>query len=107
MIDISEVEMLREKLNQLNDIEKDKLKALCLEVLNNEELSAKGGAGLGLIQLARKAGQPISYDFADLNEQLANFYLSLKLTNNDGSTKPEKHFVLQKTLIRESRIQMF
>lgn len=88
MIDVAEVEMLREKLNQLNDIEKDKLKALYLEVLNNEELSAKGGAGLGLIQLARKAGQPISYDFENLNEQLANFYLSLKLTNNDGTTKP-------------------
>jgi hypothetical protein len=88
MIDVDEVEMLREKLNQLNDIEKDKLKALYLEVLNNEELSAKGGAGLGLIQLARKAGQPISYDFENLNEQLANFYLSLKLTNNDGTTQP-------------------
>lgn len=88
MIDIDEVEKLRGKLNQLNSIEKDKLKALYLEVLNNEELSSKGGAGLGLIQLARKAGQPISYDFENLNEQLANFYLSLKLTNNDGSTKP-------------------
>ncbi len=74
MIDVDEVEKLREKLNQLNSIEKDKLKALYLEVLNNEELSAKGGAGLGLIQLARKAGQPISYDFENLNEQLANFY---------------------------------
>lgn len=60
LIEMSEVELLREKLNQLNTIEKDKLKALYLEVLNNEELSAKGGAGLGLIQLARKAGQPIS-----------------------------------------------
>jgi hypothetical protein len=88
MIDIKEVEKLREKLNQLNSIEKDKLKALYLEVLNNEELSTKGGAGLGLIQLARKAGQPISFDFENLNETLANFYLSLKLTNNDGSTQP-------------------
>ncbi|MCB0754084.1 MAG: hypothetical protein H6603_01440 [Flavobacteriales bacterium] len=88
MIDVKEVEKLREKLNQLNSIEKDKLKALYLEVLNNEEISTKGGAGLGLIQLARKAGQPISYDFENLNEQLANFYLSLKLTNNDGTTQP-------------------
>lgn len=88
MIELEEVEKLREKLNELNTIEKDKLKALYLEVLNNEELSAKGGAGLGLIQLARKAGQPISYDFEDLNEQLANFYLSLKLTGDNEETKP-------------------
>lgn len=88
MIDLDEVEKLREKLNQLNTIEKDKLKALYLEVLNNAELSSKGGAGLGLIQLARKAGQPISYDFENLNEQLANFYLSLKLTGNEAQTQP-------------------
>ena len=88
MIDMKEVELLREKLNQLNSIEKDKLKALYLEVLNNEQLSAKGGAGLGLIQLARKAGQPISYDFEDISDQLSNFYLSLKLTGNDGQTQP-------------------
>ena len=88
MIDIDEVEKLRGKLNELNSIETDKLKALYLEVLNNEELSSKGGAGLGLIQLARKAGQPISYDFENLNEQLANFYLSLKLTGTDNETKP-------------------
>ena len=87
LIDIEEVELLREKLNQLNSIEKDKLKALYLEVLNNAELSAKGGAGLGLIQLARKAGQPISFDFQDISDHLSNFYLSLKLTT-DGQSQP-------------------
>ena len=87
LIDIQEVELLREKLNQLNSIEKDKLKALYLEVLNNQELSSKGGAGLGLIQLARKAGQPISFDFESISEHLSNFYLSLKLTTA-GQSEP-------------------
>lgn len=88
LIDMNEVELLSQKLNQLNTIEKDKLKALYLEVLNNAELSTKGGAGLGLIQLARKAGQPISFDFENINEQLSNFYLSLKLTGNENITQP-------------------
>ena len=88
MIDLEEVDLLSEKLNQLNTIEKGKLKALYLEVLNNAELSSKGGAGLGLIQLARKAGQPISYDFETISKQLSNFYLSLKLTGNEGETEP-------------------
>lgn len=87
LIDAQEVALLSNKLNRLNAIEKDKLKALYLEVLNNDELSAKGGAGLGLIQLARKAGQPISYDFENIDEELSNFYLSLKLTNNEEETK--------------------
>ncbi|MBL4585766.1 MAG: SiaB family protein kinase [Flavobacteriales bacterium] len=88
LIDMEEVDLLSEKLTQLNTLEKDKLKALYLEVLNNEELSAKGGAGLGLIQLARKAGQPISFDFETRSKDLSDFYLSLKLTNKDGETKP-------------------
>lgn len=88
LIDISEVKLLSEKLMQLNTIEKDKLKALYLEVLNNPEISSKGGAGLGLIQLARKAGQPISYDFETISAQLSNFYLSLKLTGNETETQP-------------------
>ena len=79
---------IRQQFQQIICVSTNKLKALYLEVLNNEEISTKGGAGLGLIQLARKAGQPISYDFENLNEQLANFYLSLKLTNNDGTTQP-------------------
>lgn len=87
MIDADEVKLLSEKLNQLNSIEKDKLKALYLEVLNNEEISTKGGAGLGLIQLARKAGQPISFDFENVSKELSNFYLSLKLTTNEVPTE--------------------
>ncbi|MFM1876314.1 MAG: hypothetical protein RL266_2051 [Bacteroidota bacterium] len=109
LIDMNEVELLREKLNQLNSIEKDKLKALYLEVLNNEEISAKGGAGLGLIQLARKAGQPISFDFEDLNEHLANFYLSLKLTGNDDQTLPGEALRFTKSFdkrIKESDVLM-
>jgi hypothetical protein len=88
LIDMEEVKLLSEKLSQLNTIEKDKLKALYLEVLNNQDRSSKGGAGLGLIQLARKAGQPISYDFETISEQLSNFYLSLKLTGNEMPTEP-------------------
>lgn len=88
LIDMGQVKLLSEKLSQLNTIEKDKLKALYLEVLNNEDISAKGGAGLGLIQLARKAGRPISYDFEAISEQLSNFYLSLKLTGDGSESRP-------------------
>jgi len=82
------VSLLSEKLHKLNSLEKDKLRALYLEVLSSEELTAHGGAGLGLIQLARKAGQPISFDFENMDEELANFYLSLKLTNNGQESRP-------------------
>ena len=109
LIDMDEVKLLSDKLSQLNSIEKDKLKALYFEVLNNTDLSAKGGAGLGLIQLARKAGQPISYDFEAISDQLSNFYLSLKLTGNDDQSLPGEALRFTKEFdkrIKESDVLM-
>ncbi len=85
-IPVSDIEVLRDKLELINHLEKDKLKALYLEVLNGEGLSDKGGAGLGLIQIARKTGRPLDFDFEEINDQLSNFYMSLKLSGNENQT---------------------
>lgn len=83
LIDMERASMLREKLKHLNNLEKDKLKALYFEILENRQFSEKGGAGLGLIEIARKAGQPIDYEIEDINGKFYNFYLSLKLANKE------------------------
>ncbi len=83
LIDVSEIDRLKEKLTLVNTLEKDKLKALYLEVLNNKEISTKGGAGLGLIEIARRTGRPLGFDFESLDDNLSNFYLSIKLTNDE------------------------
>jgi len=83
LIDVAEIDRLREKLTLVNTLEKDKLKALYLEVLDNKEISTKGGAGLGLIEIARRTGRPLGFDFESLDENLSNFYLSIKLTGNE------------------------
>lgn len=82
-IPINDIEVLREKLELINHLEKDKLKALYLEVLKGEGLSEKGGAGIGLIQIARKTGRPVDFDFENVDESLSNFYMSLKLTGSN------------------------
>lgn len=86
LIDVSEIDRLKEKLLQVNTLEKDKLKALYLEVLNNSDISSKGGAGLGLIEIARRTGRPLGFDFESHNDDLSNFYLSIKLTGNEDGT---------------------
>ncbi len=68
LIDVSEIDRLKEKLTLVNTLEKDKLKALYLEVLNNTEISTKGGAGLGLIEIARRTGRPLGFDFESLDD---------------------------------------
>lgn len=82
-IPVQDIDVLREKLDLINHLERDRLKALYLEVLQGEGLSDKGGAGLGLIQIARKTGRPVDFDFEEVNDQLSNFYMSLKLSGQD------------------------
>lgn len=73
---------LIEKINRLN---KDELKVYYKQVLNEGELSDKGGAGLGLIDMARKSGNKLSYRFTDLNETDTYFYLHTIPTLTDLS----------------------
>lgn len=87
LIDAKEIDTLRKKLHEINTLPKDKLKALHLDVLNNRALSAKGGAGLGLIEIARKTGQPLGYDFESVNDTFTNFYLSIKLSPEEQAER--------------------
>jgi hypothetical protein len=84
LIDVAEIDRLKEKLTLVNTLEKDKLKALYLEVLNNTEISSRGGAGLGLIEIARRTGRPLGFDFETLDDKVSNFYLSIKLTGQES-----------------------
>jgi len=63
---------LIEKINSLNN---EELKDYYKQVLSDGELSKKGGAGLGLIDMARKSGNKLSYRFVDLNKDDTYFYL--------------------------------
>lgn len=67
-------------LKEINDLSKEKLKELYLKVLAEPEFTGRG-AGLGLIEMARKSGEPLSYSFEDVENEMANFYLSIKLKN--------------------------
>jgi hypothetical protein len=70
---------LKTQLNTINSLEKEELKALYRDVLANKGFSQKGGAGLGLIEIARKSEQPIEYVFDDYNENYSIFYSQIML----------------------------
>jgi len=70
---------LKPKLDQINILERDQLNKLKKEVLVGGELSDKGGAGLGLIEMARKSGKKLVYDFTDLNEKASFFYFRTEI----------------------------
>ncbi len=62
---------LSKHLSHINTLDKEELKELYKEILNNQEFSDKGGGGLGMVDIARKSGSKLNhlfYDYAD------NFY---------------------------------
>tara|TARA_B100000809_G_scaffold93609_1_gene92218 strand:+ start:1404 stop:1916 length:513 start_codon:yes stop_codon:yes gene_type:complete len=73
------VEMMQGRLDRINDMDKDQLKVYYKEVLNNGEMSAKGGGGLGMIDIARKSGKKLEYNFDRIDEEYSFFSLNIKV----------------------------
>ncbi len=70
---------LKNKLDQINSLDKDGLKALYKEIIKGGTgLSEKGGAGLGFVDMARKSGQKLEYGFEPLEK--GQSFFSLKTT---------------------------
>jgi hypothetical protein len=70
---------LREKLEKINSMSSEQLKEYYYEVLNAGGFSEKGGAGLGLIEMVRKSGNKLCYDFTKINEKHSFFYFQINV----------------------------
>jgi ABC-type Fe3+ transport system substrate-binding protein len=68
---------LRKQLDQLSSLTSEELHEQYLRKLSENTLSEKGGAGLGLIEIARKSENNIRYNF---NEEGQNCFFSLEVT---------------------------
>lgn len=70
------VDDLKKKLDQINSLDKEGLKTLYKDIIKNTEISDKGGAGLGFVDMARKSGNKLEYDFVDMKD--GNSFFCLK-----------------------------
>ncbi len=69
------IDELKARLDKINSLDKDGLKALYKEIIKNSELSDKGGAGLGFVDMARKSGRQLEYDFHPIDDSMSFFSL--------------------------------
>jgi len=76
------IDALNEKMMLVNSLSSEALKQLYQEVLANGSFSEKGGASLGLIEMARKSGLPIKYAFHELSATQSRFFLSLEVSTS-------------------------
>jgi len=67
------------RLDKLNNLAIEEINDLYKKSLANAEISAKGGAGLGLIVMAKTTKQKIRYDFEKINDKYSYFAMQLNL----------------------------
>jgi hypothetical protein len=72
-------EIMQSRLDKINQMDKDQLKSYYKEVLNNGEMSEKGGGGLGMIDIARKSGKKLEYEFDRIDDTSSFFSLNIKV----------------------------
>jgi hypothetical protein len=70
---------LKTNLEDINSREPEGLRELYKEILNNDQRSGKGGSGLGMVDIARKTGQKLAYDFTPINNEHTFFTLNINV----------------------------
>lgn len=73
------VQGLREKLELINTLDKEGLKVLYKDMIQTTQVSEKGGAGLGFVDIARKSGQKLEFDFEPVNDKFSFFSFKTKV----------------------------
>jgi len=82
MIRNAKVPELTESLEYINSLDKEGLSSLYKQQMRESKISEKGGAGLGLIDIAKKTGSKLAYQFKQLNEEISFFILTSTIKRN-------------------------
>lgn len=75
----SQIARLRERIDLVNSLSKDELRDLYKKMLDNNQFTEKGTAGLGFIDIARKADEKIEYNFVPVQNDISFFTLKVEI----------------------------
>jgi hypothetical protein len=78
-----EIQALSDKIEEVNNLDKAGLKTLYKEIIKDKNgLSERGGAGLGLVDMARKSGHKIEYSFNEYDSEHSFFSLKTRISRS-------------------------
>ncbi len=99
---------LKDKIKKINSLDKDELKKFHKEILRSGAISDKGGAGLGLIEMARKSGNKLIASFELINEDYSYFYLQTQIptTKKEAVEDEVEELKLRKSLISLKKLHL-
>lgn len=81
VVDFDSASELRERLSAVNGMNREELRRAYVETLCEGELSDRGGAGLGLLSMAKRSEGPLNYQFAEFGQEQFLFTLSVMVRN--------------------------
>ena len=112
-VDAATRDLLADRLDGIRSKEADELKQHYMDLLNNSQISEKGGAGLGLVDMARKSSGKLYYDFVPKGNRYF-YYLNLAIqidkdlfTDDLGQTYIDEAIAYHKNMVDEDSILMF
>lgn len=83
---------LRHRLEEINNLENREIRNVYRQMLSSAEFSEKGGAGLGLIEMAKKTGNKLDFDFVPLDDSNSYFVLSKTVDSGGHGTHHPDEF---------------
>lgn len=79
---------LEQSLITVNSASIDELKEMYKKQIKEGRISEKGGAGLGLIDIARKTGEPLNFQFLPLDDDYFFFILKVEINAKKFAKDP-------------------
>jgi hypothetical protein len=92
---------LEHKLQTINSMTEEELNEFYKEVLMESSFTSKGGAGLGLIEIARKSGNKLYYDFKDIDENYSFFYMHTFISVSEKKEKPYLPYIYSFDFVKD------
>lgn len=73
----SDISRLDGKMKELVTMDKNALRKLYIETLCNEDFTYKGGAGLGLLTIAKRSKDAVKYSISNIDDNFGYFQMEL------------------------------
>lgn len=66
---VDDIKIIRDRIDQINSLSYSERRALYRLILTNDQYSEKGGGGLGIVDIARRTGNIMEYQFIEYNRE--------------------------------------
>lgn len=77
-----DIEKIKSKIEKVNALDGEGLQKYYEEKINDGEISDKGGAGLGIMDIAMKSGKPLVFNFTPENERYSFYEIKIEISEN-------------------------